>query len=532
MPIQSPPLSTRPSPRRLAAVLAASLGTMAVVAQTPLLDFQFNEGTGSVTSSPTNSLTGTLGVPILDTDVTVVTDTPSGAGGDRAVQFAGGGFLLVDDSDTPVLALNEPMTLEAWVKHDGTSDRQYEGIMAYGGSYKLGLNNGELLFTLFGVVDVPSALILPPDEWHHVAAAWEPGVGVTFYLDGFATFVEATGALRPFGNSRFSIGAEGLATTFLGTIDRVRVHKGLLTDTDLDSVAATPKAPLANTVVSYTLNEAAAPFQNSATAVRPANRGDEYVNQSVSPRFVKDSPTGGDTDYCVEFPAGGQRVTVPDPDATLRLDTGSFTAQAWVKFGPQAARAVLFFNSGPGCAFSFSILDRKLFVTTLGIVDQPSNAAIPDDGGWHHVAVVHESGKELRFYVDGILGDTVPYTGNVLIDVRTDTQFYIGSEPTGGLPYAGKLDRLSVINGIVPAEQLDFRPVPGVDPGAPELTIQTVVEVSWPTLPAGYKLQSTTDAGNPASWTDVATAPTAGEGSFKYYAPVTEVKTFYRLIKP
>ena len=31
---------------------------------------------------------------------------------------------------------------------------------------------------------------------------------------------------------------------------------------------------------------------------------------------------------------------------------------------------------------------------------------------------------------------------------------------------------------------------------------------------------------------DVATAPTAGEGAFKYYAPVTAVKTFYRLIKP
>jgi Concanavalin A-like lectin/glucanases superfamily len=77
-------------------------------------------------------------------------------------------------------------------------------------------------------------------------------------------------------------------------------------------------------------------------------------------------------------------------------------------------RSVLFANNGPGGAVTFSISNRNLFVTLLGIVDQPAKAPIPDDGGWHHVAVVHQNGKELRFYVDGILDDTVAYTGGVL----------------------------------------------------------------------------------------------------------------------
>jgi hypothetical protein len=134
--------------------------------------------------------------------------------------------------------------------------------------------------------------------------------------------------------------------------------------------------------------------------------------------------------------------------------------------------------------------------------------------------------------VDGILADTVPYTRGVLIGVRADTTFYIGSEPTGGLPFVGKLDRLKVTSGLVPANELDFRPVPGVDPGAPQLTIQTVVEVAWPSLPPGYKLQSTTDIANPNSWAFIDATPVGINGVLKFYAPITSTKTFYRLIKP
>jgi hypothetical protein len=339
--------------------------------------------------------------------------------------------------------------------------------------------------------------------------------------------------MRAFGNNLFSIGSEGLGNTFKGNLDRVRIHKGLLTADQLDSVATTPKAVLPDTLVSYDFNETAMPFQNGKTPARPTFRGDEYANIALAPVFSSDSPTGGNSDYSLEFNTAGQRVFVADPNTAIALDTGDFTIQAWVKFGAQpGARSVLFFDSGPGAAVSFSIASRKLFVTTLGIVDQPSNAAIVDDGGWHHVAVVHENGKEFRFYVDGILGDTVPYTRGVLIGVRTDPTFYIGSEPTGGLPYVGKIDRLKVYNGIVPADQLDFRAIPGVDPAAPTLTIKTVVEISWPGLPAGYKLQSTQNITDPSSWVFETGTPVPSNGILKYYVPITATKTFYRLIKP
>lgn len=504
-------------------------------AQTTLAEFKFDEGTGPTTKSVVNDLTGRLGLlPNPDAVPVSITDTPSGAAGDRAVQLTNGAFLVANDSGSPILAKSTtPLTLEGWVKRDSASTATYEGILGYGGAYKLGLQASEIIFTLFGVVDIPSGLVLPSDEWHHVAAVWEPGVRVTFYLDGNSTVVEETRAVGPFLNNYLNLGAERLGTPITGAIDRLRIHDGVLTPAQLDTVAATPKAPLANTLVSYGFNEASAPYASAATTARPAVSGDAFRAEQVAPEWDTDSPTGGPTDRSLNFTSAGRRVVVPDPNTAIALDTGDFTIQAWVKFGAQpTGRSVLFFNNGPGGAVSFSIAARKVFVTTLGILDRDSNAAIPDDGGWHHIAVVHETGKEFRFYVDGILGDTKAYTSGALIGVRTATEFFIGSEPTGGLPYVGKMDRLIVTKGIVAADKLDFRPIPGVDPAAPALTIQNVVEVAWPSLPAGYQLQTTLTPETPASWKFVTGTPVASGGTYRYYAPVSSQKSFYRLIKP
>lgn len=533
--MKTKPARTHAKSTALALLIAGVLEACTANAQTTLADFQFNEGKGNTTASAVNNLVGTLGLAVNPDNIPVIiTDTPSGAPNDRAVQLMGTGFLLVDDSVNPVLAVStEPLTVEAWIKWDGSDPDQYNGIVAYGGSYKLGLDNGQIIWTLFGIVDVYSGHYLPWDNaWHHVAAAYEPGVGVTIYLDGVPSFVEETRSMRAFTNNRFSIGSEGLGNQVMAALDRVRVHKALLSADQLDSVANAPKAPLASTLVAYDFNETAMPFQSAVASPRPTMTSEEYFSTTTAPVFSTDSPTGGAGDYSMEFPRPGCRVIVPDPDTAIMLDNGDFTIQAWVKFGAQSGRAVLFFSNGPGGAVSFSVLDRKVFVTTLGIVDQPSAAAIPDDGGWHHIAVVHENGKEFRFYVDGILGDTVPYTGGVLIGVRTATTFYIGSESNGGLPYVGKIDRLRITRGIVPANELDYRVIPGVDPAAPELSIRQVVEVAWPTLPAGYLLQSTTTIGDPNSWVYVTGTPYAGEGQYRFYFPITSEKTFYRLIKP
>jgi hypothetical protein len=161
-------------------------------------------------------------------------------------------------------------------------------------------------------------------------------------------------------------------------------------------------------------------------------------------------------DFSMQF-AAGQRVSVPDPTKVLALDPSnpSFTIEAWLKFATPAARAVYFYDNGPGGAVSASVFtNRTAFVTTLGILDRSSAAAIPNDGGWHHIAVVHDNAKEFRFYVDGVLGDTIVYTNGVIF-TRTNEIFYIGSENTGGLQYVGLIDRLRYTKRALRPDQLD-----------------------------------------------------------------------------
>src|SRR5438132_1156866 len=201
----------------------------------------------------------------------------------------------------------------------------------------------------------------------------------------------------------------------------------------------------AQTLMQFDFNEGTGP---TVTSKDGKLVGSFIVTTNGAPTFSIDTPSGAPGDFSMGF-AAGQRVGVPDPTKVLALDPAnpSFTIEAWLKFATPAARAVYFYNNGPGGAVSASVFtNRTAFVTTLGVKDQSSAAAIPNDGGWHHVAVVHENLKEFRFYVDGVLADTQPYTGSVIF-TRTNQIFYIGAENTGGLQYVGLIDRLRYSKG-------------------------------------------------------------------------------------
>jgi hypothetical protein len=522
------------------------LAANAMAASTPLLDFNFDEGKGTNVTDSTSHLVGRLGAYIDPVnDPVVVTDTPSGAADDKAVSlnFASGttdGFLVADDSIGKVLAgtFNNAFTIETWVKYGSTPVWQwtFEGLGGYGHSWKLDLNGGKMIFTLAGVVDIESGLSVPGDgDWHHVAVVWQPGVGATFYLDGGnETFIPNTDSMRAFSDNYLAIGAESTSGNAIhGMIDRFRIHNAILTLDQLDSVAASPKAPLGTTLVDFEFTESAPPFSSSAAAALMANPSNPYVAALTQPTFITDSPSAMTNDYALSFKAGNS-VTVPDPSRALALDPvdPSFTIQVWLKFGtlPNPNQtSVIFYNGGPGGAISFSICtDLHLQVTMLGVLDVKSpNASIPGDGNWHHAAVVHENGKEVRFYVDGGLVDTVAYTGGVIF-TRTDTSFTLGSETGGNMPFAGSIDRFKVAKGVLTADQLDSKPVPVV----PGLTIERSVRVTWPTTPSGYILQSSTDLGDTKNWTSITATPLLDSRGYYMVFPSSAVEVFYRLYKP
>ncbi len=228
--------------------------------------------------------------------------------------------------------------------------------------------------------------------------------------------------------------------------------------------------------------------------------------------------SGGEKDLAATFD-GSQVTHILDGAGALQLADTDYTLEAWVRLdGPLPSRRIVFGYGIPG-GYSLSVTpENTLFTTTYGIADIPSSAAIPDDGAWHHVAVVHDNQSEVRFYIDGELGDTVTYTQGVN---STDNQtFYVGNEINGVNPWIGGIDRIRISRAALTVDQFDLGASSPPEPAV--LAIATnpdgSLTVSWE---GSGTLQSSEQLTGP--WNDVADAsnPTTIQA--------TEDQRFYRL---
>ena len=456
--------------------LALSLAWVVTSNTAPLLNFPFNEGTGTTTRDTVNGLVGVLGVaqdPAVDT-VQLADQSPSGQAGDRSILTAGGGFLLADDSAGKVLDItNGPITMETWIFIDpNTPAKAAEGILAYGNSYKMGLRSGLQVFTLYGIVDIVNNAAGPiaSGEWVHLAAAWDPGVGVNFYVNGVHSFEANTStAARPIQHNYLSIASEGLGNNSVGTFDRMRMHRALLSGEQIDSSATTPKAPLASTLVSYDFNQAAFPATNSVAPPLPTMLSSSILPSLTGPAWTSDTPSGATNDFALAFlstnPPVKEVVTVNygETPIDLSVNNNSYTLQAWVKVptGPMEERRVIYRSNGSAPRIALSVnANRTLHTTVLGTADFTTSVPIPDDERWHHIAVTMENFEQLRFYLDGMLRQTVQRTQTAAPSAGGTPQLLIGKESETRY-YRGVLDRVIIHNGALAQSALDYPAAPG-----------------------------------------------------------------------
>lgn len=345
--------------------------------------------------------------------------------------------------------------------------------------------------------------------------------------------MEETRTILPPIHNWLGVGSAGTGEPIDASIDRVRIHQAILTPEELDSVASTPKALLESTLIAFNFDEGNPPYASSGTINRSTVFAQDVVIADSAPTFTE-SPSRDESDTAIAFD-GNDRVIVEDPNQVLTLDeTQDFTIQAWLKPGAQVgSKGVFFFSNGPGGAISAAITQAgNVMVTTLGRADTTTDAVFPNDGLWHHLGIIHENGVGYTIYIDGILEATTPYTAGVLTEARLDTFFVLGAESSGGLAYTGELDRLEFLNEAISPSDLDYLAVPGVDPGSPELAIETAVSISWPTLATGFQLQSSTDLNEPRTWTEVNAQAQVFDDKFHVLLPATELKTYYRLVRP
>jgi len=422
--------------------------------------------------SSASGLRGSLGTPFSSVNST---GGVSGAAGDNALSLDGEGSLFADDSANGLLNIQPPITLEAWVRSD--VEQSSASFVAYGipggrsggGGWKLGVRNGNILFTSFAVVDAESTVPFPYDgEWHHVAASYSLEQGIILYfLDGEEVDVKEEN--RPFvesGALDVNIGVQFNAITrFQGDIDRVRVSNVFLEADGLDSDSANIKPLDENVLAFWDFDEGEPPFTSEGaepalTAISSAEWALTNVPRNTvgRPTVEENSPAdvAGDFSLFFEFD-GGMQSFVGDPNGVLDFGAGDdWTLEAWVSTDlALEGREVLFYYGRTGKGYSLSInTDGRLQVTTLGIADlASSNANVPNNFEWTHVAVAHKAGESMSYFINGALIETNAYTGGTN---SADGGFlYIAGEWDGALPFTGNIDRIRISNSALSAGELD-----------------------------------------------------------------------------
>ncbi|MBO7106668.1 MAG: immunoglobulin domain-containing protein [Verrucomicrobia bacterium] len=463
-----------------------------------VLDYQFTEGPGNyTTASSVGNVSAVLGTEYDPAHhPSTSADSPSGAAGDNAVVFDGTGYLR--GWTDQLYYLTQPFTMETWVYIDPDSTKGYEGFATYGQTLKIGCTSDHyFVFTMSGVEDVKSSIPVDPiNGWQHLAAAWTPGVGVTFYFNGMEwETIETTNMPRAAAKEvinggevyRITVGAEAGGNPTQGMLDRVRVHQAVLTADQLDSDPANPKPVRADTLFAFDFNkETEMPYSSTTTPVIVLNEDPaEGAAEAATVQWSEDSPSGKEGNYSLYF-NGSQQATMPADYLQFDRTDPSFTVEAWVKGEPQSNRQIIFSNNGPGARFSFSIAsDYSVFATLYGVVDIGSGAMIPQDGKWHHIAFCHDyTDKMLLFYVDGALSDFGSYSGAMAFDGNWTTS-YIGSE--GGNYYKGNIARLRVHTGVLDPRNLDYYSIDRRV--APE-----IVSLNIPAVVAGEKATMSVEA--------------------------------------
>ncbi len=423
-----------------------------------------------ITDQSGNGFHGRLGRPVdRSNDPVPSENTPSDNPGDHAIQVNGSGGVVVGDYGQQILDLSEgqPITMEVWLyPEEPVTD--WTGLVQYGQSgqgYKIGIRgNGEFLFTLLGVVDVSTSMIYiePDGEWHHLAAIWEPGIGVTFYHNGEEMdFVSETRDMIVPAAKELWIGVEhGAQYGFACTLDRVRISDGVVAPEDLDSDPDNSKQPTDQTVFYMTFDEGESPYPTSTEPLLFGVTSGEWLSTEKVPEIISEGPTGSASDMAALFAGAGELAHVPDPEGNLSFFDHSFTVEAWLNYtNLEFATSNILYYGEPvtGYALQISRDSQSLIWEYKGSESLGAdNTIVPNDGKWHHVAVVNDFENLLaRFYVDGELTDEL-FT-DMLINLPQTTQvLFIGGRHDSRVGYAGAIDRIRISDTALSAEELDY----------------------------------------------------------------------------
>lgn len=346
-----------------------------------------------------------------------------------------GSSSYIDVANSVSLQLSNSYTLSAWVKpnsfYSGSCQANFilaKGNQASEGHYNL--QYGDFLDGSCGtftpsnenfactirkgatdqsVYENPNTLPVAPGNWYYVVCTY----------DGTTQKLYVNGKLRASNTTSGSFGTLNAENLFIGKSNDASGYfiSGIIDDVNIYNV------PL------------------NATAIF-----DTYVND------IKKPGSGN----ALQFVRTADVNTCPSLNIGSGYSFGSqdFTFESWIKKDEvlsvpgNLGRIIIVGESNNGWAVGL-LNGGELFLSDVGNSGQGSGVVCidPNDLNWHHIAVVFQS-NNVKFYTDGILKSSVPYTASFNGTGDYSLAFRQSFKPFAEQNFSGRMDEVRIWKNI------------------------------------------------------------------------------------
>lgn len=165
---------------------------------------------------------------IISKDISIVKDQIRGK-----VIYFGKNNSFVDYSKENNLNFDSPITVAMWVRPD--SIPPFMGIIGFGTSFSIKLNNGRLDFTTATIKDYFANKPLKRNEWSHAAVVFNPNLTVEFFINGQKIEVLNASEIKATKQSLI-IGNNIWGEQFYGAIDDLKIWDRGLSEKEIIDV--------------------------------------------------------------------------------------------------------------------------------------------------------------------------------------------------------------------------------------------------------------------------------------------------------
>ncbi len=154
------------------------------------------------------------------------------------IQFKGNNS-FVDYSKENNLSYNSPITVSAWIRPNSLDE--YMGIIGFGNSFSLKLNNGKPDFTTAGIKDHLVNKQIAINEWSHISVVFTPNSIANIYINGKEMAVVDASEIES-SNQSLLIGTNIWGEQFIGAIDELKIWDRGLSEKEIEAVYLAPNS--------------------------------------------------------------------------------------------------------------------------------------------------------------------------------------------------------------------------------------------------------------------------------------------------